>query len=156
MPQKPEIQYVEQFYVYGSEAQKLQLKKKRDSRTVLPLKKLEQLDRVYIDTVALVGIAVAIFMLAVMLIGIQQLRADRAEYENLRSYVSELNRKNEELTQAYRASYNLTDIENKALGQGMIPKNDAQSVIIYVTVPQKPPKPTRWDYIRQFWEGLFA
>lgn len=156
MPQKPEIQYVEQFYVYGSEAQKLQLKNKRDSRTVLPLKKLEQLDRVYIDTVALVGIAVAIFMLVVMLIGIQQLRADRAEYENLRSYVSELNRKNEELTQAYRASYNLTDIENKALGQGMIPRNDAQSVIIYVTVPQKPPKPTRWDYIRQFWEGLFA
>lgn len=156
MPQKPEIQYVGQFYVYGSEAQKLQPKKRRESRAGESLKKLEQLDEIHIDTVALIGIAVAVFMLVVMLIGIQQLRADWAEYENLKNYVSELNRKNEELTQAYRASYDLTDIENKALGQGMIPKGEAQSIIIHVTVPQKQPEPTIWENLRWFWEGLFA
>ena len=37
MVKKPEIQYIDKFYVYGSEAKVLELKPKRKIRTILPL-----------------------------------------------------------------------------------------------------------------------
>lgn len=155
MPQKPEIQYVGQFYVYGSEAKKIQ-EKKRQTKLKLHLIKPEQLSPARVDYVAIVSIAVAVIMLAVMVAGVLQIQADWAEYKQLDDYVSRLNWKNEKLTRDYRASFNLDDIESKALGQGLIPKSEAQNVIVHVSIPVPEPEPTRWDWTVWFLKGLFA
>ena len=65
MTEKPKIQYIGQFYVPGSEAQVLApKKKKKKAKTKLPIAKQEQVKAIYIDPVALIGITVAVGMLA--------------------------------------------------------------------------------------------
>ena len=113
MTEKPKIQYIGQFYVPGSEAQVLApKKKKKKAKTKLPIAKQEQVKAIYIDPVALIGITVAVVMLAVMVVGALQLRSDWAQYEQMSNYVSQLNRDNAELERTYRDGYDLEDIRD--------------------------------------------
>ena len=157
MNQKPKIQYVGQFYVHGSEARKLQLEQeKRQAKTKLPLARLQKIEKIYVDPVALGGIVVAIIMLAVMVTGALQLRDDWEEYETMSNYVSQLKRENAELTQTYRSGYDLEDIRTKALALGLVPKEELETRSVIVTVPQPEPVPNKIDQIKWFLEGLFA
>ena len=73
MDQKPEIQYVGQFYVYGSEVQAE--KKKQQKKNQLPkIPKPTREHYIYIDPAAVCGIAVAAVMLVVLIVGAFQLR----------------------------------------------------------------------------------
>ena len=157
MTRKPEIQYVGQFYVHGSEARQLELQKeKKKARTKLPLARLQKIEKIYVDPVALGGIVVAIIMLAVMVTGALQLRDDWEEYETMSNYVSQLKRENAELTQTYRSGYDLEDIRTKALALGLVPKEELETRSVIVTVPQPEPVPNKIDQIKWFLEGLFA
>lgn len=157
MIQKPEIQYVGQFYAYGSEAKKLDDKKQPITpKTRLPLARLEKIEIVYVDPVALVSIAVAVLMLAVMVVGVFRIQDDWTQYETMSGYVSQLKKENAELSQAYRASYDLTDIQSKAQGLGMVPESDVEHISIRVTVPEREPEPTWLEELIWFWKGLFA
>ena len=74
MTEKPKIQYIGQFYVPGSEAQVLApKKKKKKAKTKLPIAKQEQVKAIYIDPVALIGITVAVVMLAAGILGGREL-----------------------------------------------------------------------------------
>ena len=76
-------------------------------------------------------------------------------YERMAGYVSELKTQNAELDSAYRAGYDLDDIEMKALAMGMIPKSEIETIAITVTVPEKTPELT-WDQkIVRFWYELW-
>ena len=157
MVQKPKIQYIGQFYVHGSEAHQLELEQeKKKAKTKLPLERLRKIEKIYVDPVALMGIAVAVVMLVVMVVGALQIRDDWAVYERMSDYVSELNRTNAELTHAYRASYDLEDIRIKATALGMVPKEELETMTVTVTVPEPEPVPSKIDEIRWFLEGLFA
>ena len=157
MNQKPKIQYVGQFYVHGSEARQLQLQEeKRQAKTKLPLAKIQAIEKIYVDPVALAGIAVAVVMLVTMVLGAVQLKRDWDQYERVSAYVSELKRENARLNHAYRASYDLADIESKALAMGMVPKSELETMAVTVTVPQPEPELTRTEEIKLFLEGLFA
>ena len=157
MNQKPKIQYVGQFYVHGSEARALQLQEeKRQAKTKLPLARIQKIEKVYVDPVALIGIAVAVLLLVTMVLGAVQIHSDWKQYERVSAYVSELKRENASLNHAYRSSYDLNDIKTKALAMGMVPKGDLQTVAVTVTVPQPEAEPTRMEEIRFFLEGLFA
>lgn len=157
MIQKPEIQYVGQFYVYGSEAQKLEVKKERKkAKTRLPLAQLEKIEKVYVDPVALVSIAVAVVMLVVMIVGVLQIRDDWAEYEAMSGYVSKLKWENAQLSRDYSASYDREEIQSKALGLGLVPESEVAHISITVTVPEPEPERTWIDDLVWFWEGLFA
>jgi hypothetical protein len=154
MTEKPKIQYIGQFYVPGSEAQVLApKKKKKKAKTKLPIAKQEQ--AIYIDPVALIGITVAVVMLAVMVVGALQLRGDWAQYEQMSNYVSQLNRDNAELERTYRDGYDLEDIRDKALALGMVPVEEVPSRTITVTISQPKPERTLWDDIVWFFGGLF-
>ncbi len=155
MVQKPKIQYVGQFYVHGSEARKLEQPVKKN-KTVLPLKKLQQIETIYVDPVALMGIAVAVVMLAVMLVGALQIREDWAEYESVSNYVSYLNQENARLTREYHESFDLEAVRTKALALGMVPKEEAEVTTIQVLIPQRSPEPSRLELLKEFLEGLFA
>ena len=157
MTQKPKIQYIGQFYVHGSEAQALAPKdKKKKARTRLPLAKLEKIEKVYVDPVALGGIVVAVVMLVVMVFGALQIQKDWEAYEVMSNYVSELNRKNAALEHTYRMGYDLEEVEAKALAIGLVPKDEVQTITVKITPPETEPEETLWDDIVWFFKGLFA
>ena len=157
MNQKPKIQYVGQFYVHGSEARQLQMQEqKRQAKTRLPLLRLQAIEKIYVDPVALVGIAVAVVMLVTMVLGAVQLKRDWDQYERVSTYVSELKRENARMSHAYHSSYDLEDIKSKALAMGMVPKSQLQTMTVSVTVPQQEAEPARIEEIKLFLEGLFA
>ncbi len=158
MVQKPKIQYIGQFYVHGSEAKQLELeqqKQQRKAKTKLPLAQLERIEKIYIDPVAVIGIAVAVVMLITMVVGAVQIRDDWRAYEEISDYVTTLQTKNAELTHNYRKSYNLDDIEMKALALGMVPKKDLEVVTVTIDHPVPEPELTLEDEILRFWYGLW-
>ena len=157
MNQKPKIQYVGQFYVHGSEARQLQpQEEKRQVKTKLPLARIQTIEKVYVDPVALVGILVSVVMLVTMVLGAVQIKRDWDQYEQVSAYVSELKRENARMSHAYRASYDLADIESKALAMGLVPKSELQTMTVTVTVPEPEVELTRSQEIKLFLEGLFA
>ena len=156
MVQKPKIQYIGQFYVHGSEARALELEEQKKPKTRLPLAKLETIEKIYVDPVALAAIAVALVMLAVMILGAVQLQNDWLEYERMADYVTDLRTENARLTHTYRAGYDLEDIEMKALAMGLVPKTELQTISISVTHPEVMPELT-WDQKAvRFWNELWA
>ena len=156
MVQKPKIQYIGQFYVHGSEAQVLAPKKEqRKAKTKLPLARLEKIEKVYVDPVALVGILVAVVMLVTMVVGALQIRTCWDEYEVMSDYLSDVKRENAQLTHTYRSGYNLEEIRIKALAIGMVPEDEVETMTVTVTLPEPEPETTLWDDIVWFMEGLF-
>lgn len=156
MVQKPKIQYVGQFYVHGSEARQMELQEQKKAKTRLPLDRLQKVEKVHVDPVAIAGIVVAVFMLVVMTMGAVQLHQDWEEYQQVSSYVSRLKKENAELTETYREGYDLEDIRTKALALGLVPKEELQTRTVTITVPEPKPVPSKIDEIKWFLEGLFA
>ena len=158
MVRKPEIQYIGQFYTYGSEARLLEEKAKRKAKTRLPLAKLEKIEKIYVDPVALVGIVVAVFMLVTMAVGMLQLKDDWAGYEQMSTYVSQLKKENASLSATYRNSYDVDDIRRKASGLGMVAIEEASTMSVRVTVPETKSEweMSPWESIVWFCKGLFA
>ena len=157
MIQKPEIQYIGQFYVYGSEARQLEHKKQqRKPKTKLPLARVRKVEKISVDPVALGGIVVAVVLLVAMAVGALQLRSDWIEYNQMSSYVSQLKQENAQLTRSYRAGYDLEEVRTRAAALGLVSESEAQTMIIAVTVPTAQPEPTFWEEVTGFLKGLFA
>lgn len=156
MNQKPKIQYVGQFYVHGSEAKKLELQQQRTARFRQPIEKLQKIEKIYVDPVALVGIAVAVVMLVTMVLGALQIRNDWAEYNAVSSYVSWLKEQKAEKQIAYRKAYDLEDITTKAHALGLVPKSEVKTMTVTVVLPEPKPEVSRLDEIKGFLEDMFA
>ena len=157
MNQKPKIQYVGQFYIHGSEARQLELQeKKKQAKSKLPLERLRKVEVIYLDPVAIFGIVTALVLLAVMTVGVLQIRDDWKDYQTMSNYVSRLNSENAELKADYRSQYDLEDIRVKAQALGMVPKSQLEVRTVYVTIPQPEPERTWLEEIQWFLSGLFA
>ena len=157
MSQKPKIQYVGQFYIHGSEARQLELQeKKKHAKSKLPLERLRKVEVIYLDPVAIFGIVTALVLLAVMTVGVLQIRDDWTDYQTMSNYVSRLNSENAELKADYRSQYDLEDIRVKAEALGMVPKSQLEVRTVYVTIPQPEPEMTWLEEIQWFLSGLFA
>ena len=157
MNQKPKIQYVGQFYIHGSEARQLELQeKKKHAKSKLPLERLRKVEGIYLDPVAIFGIVTALVLLAVMMVGVLQIRDDWKDYQTMSNYVSRLNSENAELKADYRSQYDLEDIRVKAEALGMVPKSQLEVRTVYVTIPQPEPERTWLEEIQWFLSGLFA
>lgn len=155
MVQKAKIEYVGDYYVFGSEARKLEEKPKR-ALPKLPKIHLPKMQTVYIDPLAVGGIAVAVIMLAVLIFGAVRLNGSLAEYRQMESYVAQLHRENSELSHEYHTAYDPEEVREIAENYGMIDASDAQRWIIHVAVPQPKAEPTFWENVRWFLSGLFA
>ena len=157
MNQKPKIQYVGQIYIHGSEARQLELQeKKKHAKSKLPLERLRKVEAIYLDPVAIFGIVTALVLLAVMMVGVLQIRDDWKDYQTMSNYVSRLNSENAELKADYRSQYDLEDIRVKAEALGMVPKSQLEVRTVYVTIPQPEPEMTWLEEIQWFLSGLFA
>ena len=157
MTHKPEIQYVGQFYIHGSEAKVLaEQQEKKKAKTRLPLAYLEKIEKIYIDPVALVGMAVAVFMLVVMILGVMQLQQAWNDYDRMERKLETLQTQNISLRKEYRSGYDLDEIRAKALAIGMVESSEVQTIAIHVSMPEPEPVRTFWDDVVWFFSGLFA
>ena len=157
MAAKPEIQYVGQFYVYGSEARKLEPnRQERKKNTVLEQPKAERIRVVSIDPVALIGLVVAAAMIICLAVCAMQIGETWREYEAVSDYMAQLMMENSSLKHEYVNSYDLAEVEATAVALGMIPATEAQTIILPVHVPVTESEPTFWDDLVWFAQGLFA
>ena len=157
MVQKPDIQYVTQFYSYGSEAKVLELKPTpKKKKFVLPKALPQQKIQIKVDPVAWAGIAVAIVMVVLMAFSVNSYLKACAEYEVMTDYVIDLQNFNVEKQREYVTLYDLDDIRDKALALGMIPMEQAEVVTISPVLPEPEPETPWWENIFWFLKGLFA
>ena len=114
MVKKPEIQYIDKFYVHGSEARVLELKpKRRIIKTILPLSAPDNTIKIAVDPVALCGILVAAAMLVLLVVGTVQYVHVCSQYQDMMDYVVAVQNRNVELNQKYEDGYDLAQIEEK-------------------------------------------
>ena len=157
MAAKPEIQYVGQFYIYGSEAKKLEPKRQEKKKnTVLEQPKTEHIRVISVDPVALIGLVVATAMLICLAVCAVQIGETWQEYEAVSNYMAQLMMENASLKHEYVNSYDIAEIEATALALGMIPATEAQTVILPVHIPVAESEPTFWEDLVWFTQGLFA
>ena len=157
MARKPEIQYIGQFYVHGSEVKKLAVKEQpKKAKTELPLHRIEKVRKVYVDPLAICSLVMAAVLLVTMAVGALSLEAAWQELDNAQQYVFELQHKQRVLESEYRSGYDLEEIRSAALAMGMIPAGEAETMNLRVTVPQQEPEMTWMDEMVWFLEGLFA
>lgn len=157
MDQKPEIQYIGQFYVHGSEARKLSvLRPARKASKSLPEAIPQQQRVIRVDPMAVVGIVVAVALLVVLASGALKIRSAWREYAVMERYLTELKDTNTKLEHTYRSGFDLEEIELKALALGMVPASEVSSFSIRVTLPQPEEEPAVWDEVLWFVKGLFS
>ncbi len=157
MARKPDIQYVNEFYVHGSEARVLELKpRRRIAKTELPKQAPDKTIRIGVDPVAVCGAVVAVAMLIMMIVGAVQFVAARDAYQTASNQVIALQNENVRLRQTYEAGYDLDEIASAAASLGLIPKYEAQVVYYNPVIPVRQPEPTVWENVQWFLEGLFA
>ena len=157
MAQKPKIQYIGQFYIHGSEACALELEEQRQqAKARRPLARLQQVELIYVDPIAIAGILVAVIMLATMLTGALALQDDWEVYEQMATYVSYLKKENARLDAEYRAGYDIDDIQSKALALGLVPSSELQKRTVFLTPPEKEPEISRIEQIKTYFEDMFA
>ena len=156
MVKKPEIQYIDKFYVYGSEAKVLELKPKRKIRTILPLSAPDKTIKIPVDPVAIGGIVVAVALLVTLVIGCVQYVQVYRQYRAMMDHVVVQQNMNVELRENYRSQIDLVEIRDKALALGMIPKEDAPVITIRAELPQREPEMTMWEDFVWLCKGLFS
>lgn len=157
MARRPDIQYVTQFYSYGSEAKVLQLKPQKDKKkTSLPKAVPQQKICIQIDPVAWLAVALAVTLIVLMAVSVNSFLAARTEYEVMTDYVIGLQNFNVEKQQEYVGMYDLADVQEKALALGMIPMSEAKVVYISPVLPEPEPETPWWSDISWFLKGLFA
>ena len=157
-PYKHNIEYVQSFYSYGSEAKVIEFKPayQEEPKPRMPKQEKAPATTICIDPIAFCGIMVAVVMLVVMIAGMIQFNVISQDHAVMESYVRQLREDNVLLTQQYTADYDLETMGNTARSLGMIPVEEAQTISIRVQVPVREPEPTVIDNIIWFLSGLFA
>lgn len=157
MARKPDIEYINNFYVHGSEAKIIEFKTdKRTPKTTLPKPIQEKKLSVQVDPVALFGLIVAVVMFFVMVAGVADYRATVLEHQAMENYVTELRNDNILLKHTYRNSYNADTVRETALALGMIPVSEAETVVIRSVIPEQEPEWTWWENFKWQMSMLFA
>ncbi len=152
MARQTPIQYVS-FYSAGSAAYQIDPQPIKKKQVALPKPRRAKRRVVYVDPVAIMGIAVAVVMLVVMVAGVVQLGAAKHQEKVLSQYVSALQEENAALEDTYYAGFDLEEIRQIAIAKGMIPVDQAQ--VLYVSAPEAPEKETGGSFWA-FLADLFA
>ena len=156
-PYKPDIEYIQKYYSYGSEAKVIEFKPVyKKPKTQLPKPKKDPVTKIFVDPVALCGLMVAVVMLLVMVLGIIQFDLACKENQAVRSCLTQLQDTNVHLNHVYHTGYDLETVEQQALALGMVPVDQVRTIHVNVTVPVAEPEPTWWDDVVWFVTGLFA
>ena len=154
MDQKPEIQYVGQFYVYGSEVQAEKKKQQKKKNRLPRIPKPAREHYIYIDPAAVCGIVVACFMLVVLVVGAFQLRAAMNEYNRQSEILSSIRRENARLEHQYRTSLDMDAVQKRAEDLGLVDASEVEHTSVRVIVPVQAREESMWDRIKWHLKGL--
>jgi hypothetical protein len=157
-PYKHNIEYIQRYYSYGSEAKVIEFKpvNPEPEKPAVPKRKKEPVTTICIDPVAFCGVMVAVVMVLVALASAIQYSVISRDHRAMESYVNELREEKVLQEHQYNAHCDLTKIETTARALGMIPVGEAQTVSIRVNVPVRQEEPCFWDNLVWFFSGLFA
>ena len=150
-----DVQYI-RYSTDGSAARQYWPVFPRKYTTTVPKTHRHTRTRIYVDPVAILGIAVAVCMLLMMVVGVFQLQNAQQKAVLMERYVSELNAQNKALENQYETGYDLEEVEQTALALGMIPAEKVPQYSVSVSVPQIEEEQLFWDRIGTFLTGLFA
>ena len=154
MAQHPKVEYI-RMYTDGSAARKLEIAAPVKHAKAPRARKLKKI-LVYVDPVALAGIAVAVIMLVVMMASAVNLYSLQMETAVLENYVNDLQVENAELRAQYESDLNLNEIERTALALGMVPREEVRHVTVQLEAVETGETPDVWQQFRTFLTGLFA
>ena len=145
MVRNPNIEYINKFYVHGSEAQVIEFApNKTKAKTTLPKPVREKKTTIEVDPLALCGIVVAMVMLVVMAVGLVDFKAAVEENRAVAERLDEIRNENITLEYQYRNSYDAAEVEETVKALGMIPAEQAPVVALTVTVPVETKEYTVW------------
>ena len=143
MVRNPNIEYIDKFYVHGSEAKVIAFAPNQP-KTTLPKPVREKKTCIEVDPLALCGIVVAVVMILVMGIGLMDFKAAVEENKAVAEQLDTIRDEHVMLEYNYHQSYNVEEVEEAVRALGMIRAEKAPVVSITVTVPEQTPKYTRW------------
>ena len=155
MAQRTDIQYI-RFYTEGSTARKIAPVDLRKTIRLPKIQKKYKRHTLYIDPVAIAGIAMAVVMMVLMLVGVTQLVNTRQQLQTMASYVDTLQQENASLQATYESGYDLEAVEQTALALGLVPKEQVRHVTIRVPSEEVTVQPSPWEQFYTFLTGLFA
>ena len=149
MIRNPDIEYVNKFYTYGSEAKVLEFApEKPKAKTALPKPLREKKICIEVDPLALCGIVVAVVMILVMGIGLMDFKAAVDENRAVAEKLDTIREERLMLEYQYHQNYNPAEVEETVQALGMIRAEEAPVVAITVTIPEETPEYTVWgDFI---------
>ena len=154
MAQMSKVQYV-QFYTEGSAARKLDVKAfgKQEAR---PRPRKQKRIKLYIDPVAIAGIAVAAVMLVLMVVGVFQLRDAQYEKTLIAQQVANLKQEHVLLQNTYTSGYDLEELAQTAQALGLVPKEQVPHITLENAPVSVEEEPDTWSRFWTFLTGLFA
>ena len=157
-PYKHNIEYIQRYYSFGSEAKVIEFQpvNPEPEKPAVPKRKKEPVTTVCIDPVAFCSIMVAVVMVLVVLASVIQYGVISRDHMVMENYVNELREEKVLQQHQYNAKCDLTKIETTARALGMIPVSEAQTVSFRVDVPVRQEDPGFWDNLIWFFSGLFA
>ena len=145
MVRNPDIEYINKFYVHGSEAQVIEFApNKPKAKTVLPKPLREKKTTIEVDPLALCGIIVAVVMMVVMVAGLMDFKAVVEENRIAAEQLENLRNQNISLEYQYRNSYDAAVVEETARALGMVHADTVPVIALNVTVPEETEEYTRW------------
>lgn len=157
MAQKTEIQYVNRFYVFGSEAPQPEPEKtQKQKKAKLPQLHLEKIHKVYVDPIALCGVVASVVMLCLLIVGAIDLRNTRDAYDQMKEQLTQLKLENAQLSHSYHTGYDIEEIQSDAESMGMIAAEEADGFTVFFSVPEETGEKTLWDNITWFFSWLFS
>ena len=145
MVRNPDIEYINRFYVHGSEAKVIEFAPNQTkAKTTLPKAVREKKLCIEVDPLALCGIVVAVVMLLVLSIGLVDFRAAVSENRAMEARLEGIRQEHIMLEYEYRQSYDAAVVEETAQALGMIPAEKAPVIAITVNVPKQTQEYTWW------------
>ena len=145
MVRKPDIEYIDKFYVHGTEAKIIEFApNKTKAKTSLPKPLQEKKTCIVIDPLALCGIVVAVVMILVMAVGLLDFKAAVDQNAAVSQRLENLRNEHIMLEYQYHTSYDAAHVEETVVALGMIPAEKAPVVALEVNVPEQKPEYTAW------------
>ncbi len=157
-PYKHNIEYIQKFYSYGSEAKVIEFQPvyQEPEKPALPKRQKDPVTTICIDPIAFCSIMVAVVMVLVALAGVIQYGVISQDHAVMENYVNGLREEHVLLQHQYNANYDMEKIDSTARALGMIPISEAQTISIHVDVPVRQEDPDFFDNLIWFFSGLFA
>ena len=154
MARYPDIRYI-QFDICGNPACKPELRNNKNPRPAHQAVTGKRRN-IYIDPLAIGGIAVAIVMLVLMLVGFAQLGEAGQQAEQLAHQVEQLRQKNEELLQERAENVDLEELRWQAEALGLVPLEQVEHITVKAPIEEAEKSVEGWGQFYSFLAGLFA